>query len=357
MINNITVCPDGHIIPDSDSLGRTGEHNATVLNFLFFEKFNGEELKNFEKYLVALFPEGEKRYKLNDDKFQIPSELTEATEIYLRIDLEKGNEVLFKSEVKCFAFTDSDIIPAEQQKNHPLIGNLDNLKTKNKENLVNAINEVFEHGSSGGSTPDVDLSDYVKKSEMPKIDVDDIFEKVTSTVNLYQPATEGWIDNSYIQLSGEITKSEDFCVSPKISAKPNTTYSINSWNYGEFFCYDNNDNYIGYSSFRLESGDVGYSYGTTKENTAYIRLNVPKSENFNSSFMLVEGVGVTLTSHKLKENVILSEIGDISLLETRNKNNLVGAINEIRGTFSTQGISLETNEDGGLTLVFGDDSE
>lgn len=181
------------------------------------------------------------------------------------------------------------------------------------------LNYIVQNGFSGN---------------MSEIDIDDIFEKTENSINLYEPTTEGWIDNTYIQLSGEATASNNYCVSPKIAVAPNTTYSINSQMYGEYLCYDSNDNYIGYSSFQRESE---YVYGTTKENTAYIRLNVPNSErdNFNTSFMLVEGIGVSPFKYGLKENI--REIGDLNALDFEDeadKKNLVVAINALK-RFST----------------------
>lgn len=176
-----------------------------------------------------------------------------------------------------------------------------------------------------------DAIEQLKKEspdDKPNINIDDVFEKISGSVNLYQPTTEGWIDNTYIRLSGETTASNNYCVSPKIPVTPNTTYSINSKNYGEYLCYDSNDNYIGYSSFLFESD---YVYGTTRENTAYIRLNVPNSEreSFNTRFMLVEGIGIVTSGYGFK--AFIREIGDLSLLnvEDKYKKNLVTAINQI----------------------------
>lgn len=80
MINVITICQDGHLIPESASLGRTGEHNATLLRFGFFEKLNGELVSAFQKYLVAILPEGTLRYRIAGD-FSVPAELTSTPEL------------------------------------------------------------------------------------------------------------------------------------------------------------------------------------------------------------------------------------------------------------------------------------
>lgn len=183
-------------------------------------------------------------------------------------------------------------------------------------------------GSSSGNT-NIDLTNYVTKDMLPIINIDDIFEKIDGSVNLYQPTAEGWIDNTYILLSGETTASDNFSVSPKIPVAPNTTYSIKSHFYGECHCYDSDDNYIGYSSFKYERGDVEYTYGTTKENTAYIRINVPNGEreDFNTNFMLVEGVGVSPFEYRLK--ALIREIGDLSQIDIEDVSNLVSAINSL----------------------------
>lgn len=96
MINIIRICPDGHVIPESDCLGRTGENNATVLRFSFFEELNGKSVSDFRKRLVAIFPEGVLKYELNGD-FSLPGELTSSEELTLLIEILNSDEILFKS--------------------------------------------------------------------------------------------------------------------------------------------------------------------------------------------------------------------------------------------------------------------
>ncbi len=155
---NLKITENGNIFLDNDdgissdsSLGRVGEHNATVLRFTFFEELNGKFVSDFQKYLVVLFEEGEKSYPIDDsNEFEIPSELTESPELLIRVDLKKDKDVIFKSEPKLFTFADSDIVPPSVPKKHPLVGELEKLLTKNKENLVEAINEVLSSvGVSG----------------------------------------------------------------------------------------------------------------------------------------------------------------------------------------------------------------
>lgn len=106
MVNNIRICPDGHIIPDSDCLGRTGEHNATVLQFSFFDKLNGEDMSDFEKYLVAELPEGNFPLAIDGD-FLVPNILTCNTELPMFVEIRKGESVLFRSYPHIFTFADT----------------------------------------------------------------------------------------------------------------------------------------------------------------------------------------------------------------------------------------------------------
>ena len=106
MINVITVCSDGHIIPESDCLGRTGEHNATVLKFDFFEDLNGKSVSDFQKYIVAIFPEDTLRYHV-ESEFSVPEELTAHSELVILVELENNGEILFKSRPHTFTLTET----------------------------------------------------------------------------------------------------------------------------------------------------------------------------------------------------------------------------------------------------------
>ena len=196
-------------------------------------------------------------------------------------------------------------------------------------------------GNTGGNTGgnvNVDLSNYVTKDMLPKINIDDIFEEIDSSVNLYQPVTEGWIDNTSIYADGSTKENVNFCLTGKIPVQADTTYSVNGWDKGWFCCYDSNDNYLGSSMTNSESGDIAFGYGTTKENTAYIRLEMLKDtdlettiEKFNAEFMLVEGIGITVSGYGLKSNI--REIGNLSDLDFEDeadKKNLVAAINALK---------------------------
>lgn len=106
MVNTIVICPDGHMIPESDCLGRTGEHNATVLRFEFFKELNGEAVAELEKNLVAVMPEGALPFRIDDD-FYVPRTITLNPEIILFVEIKKGNDVLFKSIPHVFTLIDT----------------------------------------------------------------------------------------------------------------------------------------------------------------------------------------------------------------------------------------------------------
>lgn len=329
MFVDIKVCSNRCIKSSKTNLGTTGEHNATVLRFSFFEELNGNFVSDFQKYLVVLFEEGEKSYPIGqDNKFEIPSELTESPELLIRVDLKKDKDVIFKSEPKLFTFADSDIVPPSVQKKHPLIGDIDKLKTKNKENLVEAINEIYENGGGqGGGIDESVLEGYVKKSEMPKINVDDVVEKLSGTVNVYEPITEGWVANASIApTTGEITVSDvlykNKILTPPIPVAQNTVYSFSGQvNNSMVFCYKENGDFIGYALLTTELADTVYHYGQMLPLTAYIRFGFDTDTDiettvtaFNSSFMLCKGQGVPPEyvgfdegGYQFKENVYLSE--------------------------------------------------
>lgn len=106
MVNTIVICPDGHMIPESDCLGRTGEHNATVLRFEFFKDLNGEAVAELEKNLVAIIPEGSLPFRIDGD-FYVPRTITLNPEVILFVEIKKGNEVLFKSTPHVFTLIDT----------------------------------------------------------------------------------------------------------------------------------------------------------------------------------------------------------------------------------------------------------
>lgn len=241
-----------------------------------------------------------------------------------------------------------------------IIGQIDKLDTETKINIVSAINEVLRKAEETNKIPEFDLSNYVTKDMMPKVNVDEVLEKIEGSVNLYQPTTEGWIDNTTIYADGSTKENVHFCLTGKIPVKPNTTYSINA--NSRFYCYDIDDNFIGSSMTKIERGDVYCEYGTTKDNTAYIRLNLSKEtdlattiESFNSSFMLVEGVGIEVDKYGFK--AFIREIGNLSELNVEHKDNLVNAINDMFRLNTQGGVSVETSKEGNNILVFGGANE
>lgn len=294
MINTITICPDGHLIPESDCLGRTGEHNATVLKFDFFEDLNGKSASEFEKFVVALFPEGEKPYAITGNRFELPSELTVYTEIILRVDMKIGNDVIFRTEPRLFILEDSDITPSYQKTRHPLIGDINRLNTEDKKNLVNAINEVLRIAHQNDSD----------------IRIEDLAEKITGTVNMYDPQyypSEQWADSSKIDNSGSLVSNNEWCVTPFIGVINDYEYKISPVYDGNIYLYDDSYNFVEYIAVS--------DYLKTPENVSYIRLNVPKRnssdtienlettiDNFNSIF------GIYAVDHyKIKNNVLLPD--------------------------------------------------
>lgn len=106
MVNTIVICPDGHMIPESDCLGRTGEHKATVLRFEFFKDLNGEAVAELEKNLVAVMPEGALPFRIDGD-FYVPRTITLNPEIVMFVEIKKGNDVLFKSIPHVFTLIDT----------------------------------------------------------------------------------------------------------------------------------------------------------------------------------------------------------------------------------------------------------
>jgi hypothetical protein len=93
-------------ISSSNTIGVTGENNATVLRFSFFEELNGKSVSDFQKRLVAILPEGVLRYELDGD-FSLPSELTASEELTLLVEILKGEEILLKSYPHTFTLIQS----------------------------------------------------------------------------------------------------------------------------------------------------------------------------------------------------------------------------------------------------------
>lgn len=331
-------------------------HHSTVVeksvDYLTADfQFMTNEWKGFRKWVH--FSKGDIHYQieLKNDKVLKTDHLNLSSgewDVYIHGSLER--EVITTNKSKLIVEATGEL-QGEYPPEKPIppyddilnkIGNLDGLDTEAKENLVAAINELYKTVSNDNNSA---------------INIDDIFEKLPGSVNLYQPITEGWIDNTQIYADGTTKENVKFCLTGKIPVKPNTTYSINKSS--SFFCYDNNDNFVGWSMEKIGNGDISYfRYATTKENTAYIRLELSKEtdlettmKNFNSSFMLVEGVGIELDKYGFK--TFIREIGNLADLQTERNDNLVNAINSLFQLSAFGGVSVETGEGGNNILVFG----
>lgn len=330
-------------------------------------QFMTNEWKGFRKWVH--FSKGDIHYQieLKNDKVLKTDHLNLSSgewDVYIHGSLER--EVITTNKAKLVVEATGEL-EGEYPEETPIppydyilniIGQIDKLDTKTKIDIVSAINEVLKKAEEANKIPEFDLSNYVTKDMMPKVNVDKVLEKIEGSVNLYQPTTEGWIDNITIKADGTTKENVNFCLTGKIPVKSNTTYSVNDWDKGYFFCYDSNDNFIGSSMTQLESGNIYYAYGTTKENTAYIRLNLSKEtdlattiESFNSSFILVEGVGIEVDKYGFK--AFIREIGNLSELQVEHKNNLVNAINDMFRLNTQGGVSVETSEEGKNILVLG----
>lgn len=197
---------------------------------------------------------------------------------------------------------------------------------------------------------------YITNDALPQINIDDVIEDIEGSVNLYEPTTEGWIDNTIIYADGTTKENNKFCLTPLIPVNPSATYSVGfkHQSLNNVFCYDDDGNYIDWKMSNGVDGDIlSYSF-TTEENVAYIRFNLSKMTdlettiaNFNSSFILVEGVGVSIFEYGFKTNI--REIGNLSELNTEHKDNLVGAINEIGSNFEVMSTSQLINDSGFIT--------
>jgi hypothetical protein len=175
----------------------------------------------------------------------------------------------------------------------PLVGNLEELKTNNKNNLVEAINELYD---SGGSV-DVDLSNYVTKDMMPEIDVDEVVEKVNNSINLLKPMSDGWLDNSNI-VRGSVgtnpeirtsTEWKEFCVSPLYPISPDKKYlitpvtTLNTGHPPVIFCDSEGQAVSHNGNIAFLSGDRGILI-TPATKSAFIRLSVYKRFFDNNSY-------------------------------------------------------------------------
>lgn len=144
MINTIKICPDGHMIPESDCLGRTGERKATVLKFDIFEELNGKSASDFRKELVAVNSQGSFKYELADE-FTIPIELTTDTELSLQVKLYDADELVFKSNPHIFNFVAS----IDDSGNNTIQSVVDEAKEAYRTSLASSVSVATGDDHSG----------------------------------------------------------------------------------------------------------------------------------------------------------------------------------------------------------------
>lgn len=153
--------------------------------------------------------------------------------------------------------------------------------------------------------------------ELPESSTGDFGQFIESTsdsINLYEPQTEGWLDDAYILSNGtpatNTTTYRAYVVTPEIPIKSGTTYTVkpifndtNIVDKSKARTYDSNGTPIDEMVLTVNEDSVTF---TTPENSAIIRFTVRATlfggestegaddfetviSNFNSSFMLVEG--------------------------------------------------------------------
>lgn len=188
--------------------------------------------------------------------------------------------------------------------------------------------EALEQGGGSGGTANIDLSNYVTKDMLSKVNADDVIERLSGTVNIYKPITDGWVENASVSITtGEVKVSESLyknnVVTPLIPVVQDTEYSFTGQNDSMVYCYKENGEYIGYSLLNTIIGidEPSYHYGQTLPLTTYIRfvtnLNTDLETTiaeFNSTFMLCKGVGIPSEyvgfdegGYLFKDNVYISD--------------------------------------------------
>jgi hypothetical protein len=219
---------------------------------------------------------------------------------------------------------------------------------------------VVGSGGSGDSLPDIDLSNYVTKDMLSKVNADDVIERLSGTVNVYKPITDGWVENASVSITtGEVKVSESLykgnVVTPLIPVVENTMYSFNGQVDGMLYCYKENGEFIGYVLLNMDIGidSPPYHWGTTLPLTTYIRfvtnLNTDLETTiaeFNSTFMLCKGVGIPSEhvgfdegGYLFKDNVYIS---DKRVTEIAEKAALMldEALSELLGSGEVEGYEI-----------------
>ena len=161
---------------------------------------------------------------------------------------------------------------------------------------------------------------YITLADIPEIpessdDLGQFVEKLGDGVNLYEPQTEGWVDDGFINSSGEVkvntTSYKGYAVTPAIPVRGGTTYTVtpipNDYasiaDKSKVRAYDGNGTALTEMVLTVNENSVTF---TTPENTANIRFTIKVKSfggrevvdagdietvinTFNSTFMLVEG--------------------------------------------------------------------
>lgn len=144
MLINIKVCKNRYIEPSRRYLGTTGEHNATVLRFVFFKELNGKLVSELKKELVAVNSKGSFPYEFTDE-FSIPSELTTDTEISFQIKLYEGNTLVWKSVPHTFTLDQS----IDDSGNNTIQSVVDEAKEAYRASLASSISVATGDDHSG----------------------------------------------------------------------------------------------------------------------------------------------------------------------------------------------------------------
>lgn len=153
-------------------------------------------------------------------------------------------------------------------------------------------------------------SGFITAEDIPQGELSQFIEQTASSANLYPPMVDGWTDNASIMSDGtENPGKTAYCITPQITVKPETTYTIKPLPWGMVAdankgrCYDEQGNPLAQVTWTINGDSATF---TTPANTAYVRFsvfktdfdNLPTSDRndinliipiFNNTFMLVEG--------------------------------------------------------------------
>jgi lysophospholipase L1-like esterase len=163
---------------------------------------------------------------------------------------------------------------------------------------------------------------YITLADIPEIDTPEnsgdfgqFVEKLGDGVNKYEPQTEGWVDDAILNNNGvpnyNASTYKAYAVTPEIPIKGSTTYTVKPKPYATSLndkykarTYDSSGTALDYMTY-TENEDGSATF-TTPENSATLRITIHTPtfggkttenandldaviENFNSTFMLVEG--------------------------------------------------------------------